>query len=305
MSAKHALTGKSAIPIAKPAPPRVKVEGVEDEPPDEAVLLTPAGIKGWAISAALHALLLVVLALWVFSPPKKGPPQIDTRLAGSEFGVPEGLNTLGGVDTPITIPDIPAPTSTADKTFNTLKSDDLNISNPAAGFAGQAAKNPGAGLGDGFGLAKFGQGGEAIRGVEVKVGDPQFTLLWDSKADLDLHVVEPGGKEIYWLDTKGNHNGELDVDNRDGFGPENIYWLQPKSDGSKDLGLGPAGEYRWWVHYYRGFDGANIPTRWKVRIKHDGKVDVVQGRLAVKDARSKEYVLKVDPAPGRETVRGK
>ena len=305
MSAKHALTGKSAIPVAKPAPPRVKVEGVEDEPQEEAVLLTPAGIKGWAISAALHALLLVVLALWVFSPPKKGPPQIDTRLAGSEFGVPEGLNTLGGVDTPITIPDIPMPTTTSDKAFNTLKSDDLNISNPAAGFAGQVAKNPGAGLGDGFGLAKFGQGGEAIRGVEVKVGDPQFTLLWDSKADLDLHVVEPGGKQIYWLDTKGNHNGELDVDNRDGFGPENIYWLQPKSDGGKDLGLGPAGEYKWWVHYYRGFDGANIPTRWKVRIKHNGKVDIVQGRLAVKDARSKEYYLKIDPAPGRETVREK
>lgn len=305
MSSKPGATRKSSIPVARPAPPRVQVEGAPDEPVEEAVLLTPAGIKGWAISAALHAMLLVVLALWVFSPPKKGPPQIDTRLAGSEFGVPEGMNTLGGLDTPITIPEPPAPVASADKAFNRLKSDDLPLTSPTAGFAGRDAKNPGAGLGDGFGLAKFGQGGEAIRGVEVKVGDPQFTLLWDSKADLDLHVVEPGGKEIYWLDTRGNHNGELDVDNRDGFGPENIYWLHEKKDGTKDLGLGPAGEYRWWVHYYRGFDGSNIPTRWKVRIKHDGKVDVVQGRLAVKDARSKEYLLKVDPGPGRETVRGK
>jgi hypothetical protein len=305
MSAKPGVTGKSAIPVARPAPPRVKVEGAPEEPAEPAILLTPAGIKGWAISGALHALLLVVLAFWVFSPPKKGPPQIDTRLAGSEFGVPEGMNTLGGLDTPITIPDPPAPTASPDKAFTSLKSDDLKLMSPTAGFEGRDAKNPGAGLGDGFGLAKFGQGGEAIRGVEVKVGDPQFTLLWDSKADLDLHVVEPGGKEIYWLDTKGIHGGELDVDNRDGFGPENIYWLQPKADGSKDLGLGPAGEYRWWVHYYRGFDGANIPTRWKVRVKHNGKVDVVQGRLAVKDARSKEYYLKVDPAPGRETIKGK
>ncbi len=107
MSAKPGVTGKSAIPMARPAPPRVQVEGHDNEPAEEAVLLTPAGIKGWAISAGLHALLLVILALWVFSPPKKGPPTIDTRLAGSEFGVPEGLNTLGGVDTPITIPDPP------------------------------------------------------------------------------------------------------------------------------------------------------------------------------------------------------
>ena len=90
MSAKPGPTGKSAIPVAKPAPPRVKVEGADDEPVEEAVLLTPAGIKGWAISAGLHGLLLVVLALWVFSPPKKGPPQIDTRLAGSEFASPRG-----------------------------------------------------------------------------------------------------------------------------------------------------------------------------------------------------------------------
>ena len=69
-----------------------------------------------------------------------------------------------------------------------------------------------------------------IRGVAVKVGDPQFTLLWDSDADLDLHVIEPGGKEIYWEEPKGKQGGELDVDNTKGFGPENIYWLV-ESDG--------------------------------------------------------------------------
>jgi hypothetical protein len=303
MPVKSGATAKAAIPVAKPAPPRVKTDGADDAGPEEAELLTPAGIKGWAWSAGIHVVILIILGLWVFSPPKNPPPVFDTRLSGTDFGVPEGVNTLGGIDTPITIPEPPSPT--AESKFTTLKSDDIPLTMPNAGFAGRDAKNPGAGLGDGFGLAKFGQGGENIRGVEVKVGDPQFTLLWDSKADLDLHVVEPGGKEIYWLDTRGRHGGELDVDNRDGFGPENIYWLQPKADGSKDLGLGPAGEYRYWVHYYRGFEGDNIPTRWKIRVKHDGKTEVQEGRLNVKDARSREFVLKVGPAPGRETIRGR
>jgi hypothetical protein len=305
MSAKPVLTGKPLIPVAKPAPPRVKVDTEGEEPEVAAVLLTPAGIKGWIISAIVHALLLIVLAFWVLSPAKKGPPQIDTRIAGSEFGVPEGVNTLGGIDSPIVLPEPNPLTTPSDAKLATLKSDDLMITNPAAGFSGQEGNNPGAGLGDGFGLAKLGNGSENVRGVDVKVGDPQFTLIWDSKADLDLHVIEPGGKEIYWLDTRGAYNGELDVDNREGYGPENIYWLKEHADGSKDLGLGPAGEYRWFVHYYRGFDGVNIPSRWKVRIKHNGKVDVVQGRLNVKDSRSKEYVLKVDPGPGRVTVKGK
>ena len=101
--------------------------------------------------------------------------------------------------------------------------------------------NPGAGDGDGFGLARFGQGGESVRGVAVKVGDPQFTLLWDTEVDLDLHVIEPGGKEIYWEDPKGTFGGELDVDNTKGFGPENIYWLHVvEGTGEKVKGPGPA-----------------------------------------------------------------
>ena len=82
-----------------------------------------------------------------------------------------------------------------------------------------------------------------IRGVAVKVGDPQFTLIWDTDADLDLHVIEPGGKEIYWEEPKGKQGGELDVDNTKGLGPENIYWLvESEGAGSTESqGARPAG----------------------------------------------------------------
>ena len=167
---------------------------------------------------------------------------------------------------------------------------------PSAG-GGVANDNPGAGEGDGFGLARFGEGGELVRGVSVKVGDPQFTLIWDTDADLDLHVIEPGGKEIYWEEPKGRQGGELDVDNTKGFGPENIYWLV-ESDGvgsKKVKGPGPPGVYQWFVVYWGGFGGIPKPTHWKVRIKHAGKVTVVNGKFHALNERSKTFTVKVEP----------
>jgi hypothetical protein len=167
---------------------------------------------------------------------------------------------------------------------------------PSAG-GGVANNNPGAGDGDGFGLARFGEGGEVIRGVAVKVGDPQFTLIWDTDADLDLHVIEPGGKEIYWESPKGKQGGELDVDNTKGLGPENIYWLvESNGPGSaKVKGPGPPGLYQWYVVYWGGFGGIPKPTHWKVRIKHDGKVTIVHGKFKALNERSRVYNVKVAP----------
>ena len=167
-----------------------------------------------------------------------------------------------------------------------------------SGGGGVANDEPGAGEGDGFGLARFGEGGEVIRGVAVKVGDPQFTLIWDTDADLDLHVIEPGGKEIYWEEPKGKQGGELDVDNTKGFGPENIYWLVESTDQApQGEGTGPPGQYQWFVVYWGGFGGIPKPTHWKVRIKHDGKVTVVKGKFRALNERSRTYTLKIDP-PG-------
>ncbi len=285
------------IPVARAARRGAAIPVVEvGEADDAAAARPPWDWHGWGWSIAVHALLLLILALWVFSPPASKVQTFDARLAGSEFGSEEGMKELGGLDTPVTLPDSiqpPAETSTLERIRP------IELADPTAGLVG-AAKNPGAGLGDGFGLAKFGTGGESVRGVEVKVGDPQFTLLWDTTADIDIHVVEPGGKEIYWNDTKGRQGGELDVDNVEGFGPENIYWLKQAPDGSKDIGPGPPGEYRWWVVYYGGNRGFPVATRWKVRIKHQGRVEIIQGRLTVPKSRSRDYTLKVG-TPGAGT----
>jgi hypothetical protein len=284
-------------PRLRPAKPVVEVDaGSEDDAEEKR--WSPWEVHGWTWSIGVHALLLLILGLWYFSPPSSKVKTFDTRIAGTEFGSESGMSSLGGLDTPLPPPEPTA--ASPDASFN-LKSSDITP-DPMAGFVG-SQDNPGAGQGDGFGLAKFGNGGENVRGVAVKVGDPQFTLLWDSKADIDLHVIEPGGKEIYWNDRKGRQGGELDVDNVDGFGPENIYWLTEKPDGSRDLGPGPPGEYKWFVHYYGGNGGVPQATRWKVRIKHEGRVEMFGGNLRVPGGRSKTYSLAVGSPSAADSSR--
>ncbi len=77
-------------------------------------------------------------------------------------------------------------------------------------------------------------------------GDLRATLTWDTgipltdSTDIDIHVIEPDGSEIYW----GNENGttaNLDVDNTAGLGPENIF---------VEAGTAAAGVYEIFVVYF-------------------------------------------------------
>jgi len=299
------------VPIARPpvdsAPP--PLPDLAPSPWNSWKTWTPEALQGWAGSVTLHALLLIVLACWYFAPRTKGPVAFDSRLAGSTRGVPDAEALTGGLNTALPMP--AAPLEVMESTAPSLTQMELAPLEPdfrfgrnktPTGGGGVPNDNPGAGDGDGFGLARFGEGGELVRGVAVKVGDPQFTLIWDKDGvDLDLHVVEPGGKEVYWEEPKGAQGGELDVDNTKGFGPENIYWLvESKGPGSEKIkGPGPAGTYRWFVVYYGGFGGVPKPTHWQVRVKHDGKVTVYHGKFRALNERSKIYTLKVDSSSAK------
>ncbi|MBX6314709.1 MAG: hypothetical protein IRY99_17610 [Isosphaeraceae bacterium] len=291
------------IPVARPAPPRPKLRDDPDEVP-QAELLTPTSIKGWVTSLSLHAFLLLVLALWYLAPKRNEASAFDARVGlepGTEFGSDLGTQLKGGLgmDEPLALPLAAEAEPLQTPVFTTIPQTEIKLDqalanqiaktadgSPSGG--GVATSGTGqAGLGDGFGVAKFGHGGENINGVQVKVGDPQFTLIWDSRADLDIHVVEPGGSEIFWPADfrRGAQGGELDVDDIDGFGPENVNWIQ---------GQGPIGTYRWFVHYYGAPGGIAIPTRWKVRVKHNGVTQVYQGKLFRIDETSRIYTLKVE-----------
>ena len=79
-------------------------------------------------------------------------------------------------------------------------------------------------------------------------GKLKITLLWDeTEADLDLHVIEPNGNEIYWENkTDSRTTGELDFDwnpkNEESWDrpvAENVFWKRP-----------PRGNYQVRVVYY-------------------------------------------------------
>ncbi|MEO0338318.1 MAG: OmpA family protein [Bacteroidota bacterium] len=76
----------------------------------------------------------------------------------------------------------------------------------------------------------------------VGTGELQISLSWDDQSDQDLHVVDPRGEEIYFSNSLAASGGELDRDDEDGFGPENVYWL----------GNAPDGEYHIMVKDYYG-----------------------------------------------------
>jgi hypothetical protein len=82
---------------------------------------------------------------------------------------------------------------------------------------------------------------------QLGTGDIQITLRWESAADLDLHVTEPNGTEI-WYSDKGptSTGGQLDVDSNVGCeedgSVENVFWPE---------GEAPQGQYLVEVDGYR------------------------------------------------------
>ena len=80
-------------------------------------------------------------------------------------------------------------------------------------------------------------------------GDVQVTLRWDNPVDLDLHVFDPSGEEIWFGNTSSASGGQLDVDANaqcdSSYLVENTHW---------PTGAAPFGTYEVYVRYYQDCD---------------------------------------------------
>ena len=72
----------------------------------------------------------------------------------------------------------------------------------------------------------------------------QVEVMWDSNyTDVDLHVIEPGGEEVFYSHRQSAQGGLLHADITTGFGPE-TYTIPRKA----------GGPYQIVLHYYNGDD---------------------------------------------------
>ena len=109
--------------------------------------------------------------------------------------------------------------------------------------------------------------------IEVGSGDVQVSLSWNIDSDVDLHVVDPNGHEIYYGRPSVLSGGQLDLDsnpscNIDGIRNENIRW---------PAGRAPRGTYIVRVDYY---DSCEVSaTDYAVRLSYEGKQETFSGSL--------------------------
>ncbi len=107
--------------------------------------------------------------------------------------------------------------------------------------------------------------------TSVGTGDVQVTLSWDVDSDVDLHVIDPAGEEVFYAHQQAASGGQLDLDSNagctiDGVRNENITW---------PTGRAPRGQYTVRVDYWANCSVAQ--TNYTVRVNNGGTVQVFSG----------------------------
>ena len=99
----------------------------------------------------------------------------------------------------------------------------------------------------------------------VGTGDVQVSLTWDVDSDVDLHVVDPSGEEIFYGNPSSASGGELDLDSNAGCSldhkrAENITW---------PVGHAPNGKYYVLVDYWDAC--SQTESRYVVTVNRKGQ----------------------------------
>lgn len=101
--------------------------------------------------------------------------------------------------------------------------------------------------------------------LRLGTGALQISLSWSTPTDQDLHVVDPSATEIYFANKLSSTGGELDRDDINGYGPENIFWLDNAPDGSYKVSV-------------KDYESTSTPNPFVVTVNSPGKSKSFSGQ---------------------------
>ena len=107
--------------------------------------------------------------------------------------------------------------------------------------------------------------------IEVGTGSVQVSLSWDVDSDVDLHVIDPNGDEVYYSRRSVPSGGTLDLDSNAGCSVdrirnENVTWPE---------GEAPSGTYTVRVDYWSSCSVSE--TSYVVTMTYGGQQQVFDG----------------------------
>ncbi len=111
------------------------------------------------------------------------------------------------------------------------------------------------------------------RVVQASTGSVQVSVSWNAPSDVDLHVIDPRGEEVYYGHDTSASGGELDLDSNagcsiDGTNNENIRW---------PAGRAPSGTYTVRLDYWSACDVAG--TDYVVTVNNGVGTQTFTGRF--------------------------
>jgi hypothetical protein len=114
-------------------------------------------------------------------------------------------------------------------------------------------------------------GAVQTRVLPAGTGDVQVSASWDAASDVDLHVIDPRGTEVYYGNPNATSGGVLDLDSNagcsvDNRNNENIRWPS---------GAAPAGTYTVRLDYWASCGVA--ATNYVVTVNNGGSTQTYRG----------------------------
>lgn len=108
-----------------------------------------------------------------------------------------------------------------------------------------------------------------VRVIQVGTGDVQVSVSWSDSSDVDLHVIDPNGAEIYYGQTTSPSGGELDLDSNAACSRNSDNTFKSNENVVWPTGSGIPGTYTVRLDYWSGC-GMAVPTQYVVTVATAG-----------------------------------